>query len=471
MLSRYFIVTLLVLLPACSPFAQPKIELPPLPETYQQRPAEAAVNLPDHWWESFAESQLNQLQQEMLTSNFDLRQALHRLEQLEALQRASGASLWPALTLSGSINREKSPGNNSPTIATSERASLAASYEIDLWNRLHDKADATRLRREAGRLETQALLLSLSAQLAEQYFTAAEQRAQLQLVEGQIGHYNELITTIGNRYKSGLATARELYQARQNLARAEALLPQYRTGVVRAENSIALLLGRFPQAQLTQIDKLPELTSAVAAGLPASLLTQRPDVAAALTNLQAADRDLAAALADRLPSIDLSATAYYSATQLARGDIEGTFWSLALGLTQPLFDGGRRQAESDRQRALSNEQSAKYQQTLLTAVQEVETALVADQNSALRQQRLQQQLQASHQELLHSLDNYRHGLLSSQDLLASEIRYLETSSQTISGQRQWLSHRISLARALGGTWMAEELNQRQQTQNRTEDQQ
>lgn len=462
MLSRSASIILLLLLSACSPFSQPETAPPQLPETYSSQQTAAAIKLPQRWWESFAQPQLNQLQQQMLADNLDLRQALYRLEQLDALQRSNGASLWPMLTLSGSLSRDKSPASNSSTYASTERAALAASYEVDLWNRLHDKASAAKLRSTAGTLETQALLLSLSAQLAEQYFSAAEQRAQLRLVEGQIGHYQELITTIENRYKSGLATARELYQARQNLARAEALRPQYRTGVAKAENSIALLLGRFPQKQLTALDSLPKLTSAVAAGLPASLLTQRPDVTAALANLQAADKELAAALADRLPSIDLSATAYYSASQLARGDIEGTFWTLALGLTQPLFDGGRRRAESDRQQAVRNEQVAKYQQTILTAVQEVESALIADQNSALRQQWLQEQLQASQQERLHSLDNYRHGLINSQDLLSSEIRYLEISSQNISGQRQWLSNRITLARALGGSWMAEELARQQQ---------
>ena len=466
-----YLLPLLFLLNACSPLAPIQPEQPELPHSYRAEQPAHAETLPDHWWESFGDPQLNQLQQQLLNSNLDLRQALFRIEQLEALQRASAAGLWPDLTLSGSINREKNPASSNPTISNNQRVSLAASYEVDLWNRLHDKSAAAQLRSDAGRREVQSLLLSLTAQLAEQYFMATEQRAQLQLVEGQIGHYRQLIETIGNRYRAGLAEARELYQARQNLARAEALLPQYRTGLTRAENSIALLLGQLPQAQLTRIDALPELTSAVDAGLPASLLTQRPDVSAALSSLRAADRELAAALADRLPAINLSATAYYSASQLARGDIDGTFWTLALGLAQPLFDGGRREAETDRQQALRDEQLAGYQKVILTAVQEVETALVADHNSAERQKWLQLQRQASQQERLHAHDNYRYGLLSSQDLLASEIRYLEISSQVINGQRQWLSNRISLARALGGNWMSAEVEKQQQTLSDKRDQQ
>lgn len=469
MLIRFATITVLFLLTACSPFVSPPLAPPQLlPESYQSTP-QSANPLPNRWWESFADPRLNRLQEEMLANNLDLQQALYRLEQLEALQRISGSSLWPTLTLSGSVSRDKTPSGSSENFSTTKRATLAASYEVDIWNRLHDKTEAARLRREAGEQETQALLLSLAAQLTEQYYLAVEQRAQLTLVEGQIDNYQELITTVGDRFRSGLATARELYQARQNLARAEALLPQFRTGITRAENSIALLLGRTPEPQLTQAEQLPVLTSAVEAGVPASLLTQRPDISAALTHLRAADLELSAALADRLPAVNLSATAYYSATKLAQGDVDGSFWTLALGLTQPLIDGGRREAESDRQRATRNERFSNYKKTILNAVQEVETALVADQNSALRQKWLQLQLQASHQELLSSHASYRYGLLSSQDLLTSEVRYLETSSLNIAAHRQWISNRITLARALGGSWMAEEVNKQQVSLKDTED--
>ncbi len=468
MLSRLLILGTF-LLTACSPFQTSRIAPPELPDQYLVAEQATDKLLPIRWWESFNDLQLNRLQQQLFEGNLDLQQAIHRLEQLEALQRISAASLWPSLTLSGSASREKSPGSSQTTIASNQTASLAASYEVDLWQRLHDKNAAARLRTQAGRLETQTLLLSLSAQLAEQYFLAAEQRAQFKLVEGQIGRFQELITTIGNRYRSGLATARELYQARQNLARAEAALPQFRTGITRAENSIALLIGQFPQQQLTIIDQLPQLESTIDIGLPASLLIQRPDVKATLEKLRAADRELAAALADRLPAIDLSATAYYSATQLARGNIDGSFWSLALGLTQPLFDGGRRAAESDRQRALRDEQLASYRKVIINAVQEVETAQVADRNSAERRNWLQQQLHASSQELFHAQENYRYGLVSSQDLLESEIRYLETASQDIAVQRQWLLDRVSLARALGGSWMADELEQQRKTLSQQQD--
>ena len=127
-----YLLLLLFLLNACSPLAPIQPEQPELPVSYRAEQPAHAETLPDHWWESFGDPQLNQLQQQLLSSNLDLRQALYRIEQLEALQRASAAGLWPSLTLSGSINRDKTPGSSNPLISSNQRVSLAASYEVDL---------------------------------------------------------------------------------------------------------------------------------------------------------------------------------------------------------------------------------------------------------------------------------------------------------------------------------------------------
>jgi outer membrane protein TolC len=211
------------------------------------------------------------------------------------------------------------------------------------------------------------------------------------------------------------------------------------------------------------------LDNIVNIGLPADLLTRRPDVAAALLQLAAADQELAAALADRLPAINLSATLGRSVTHLSLGNIEGTFWNLALGLAQPLVDGGRRQAETERQKAIRAEKLVTYQQTLLSAVQEVETALATEINTTAKATRLERQRQINHNNLQLTQDNYLYGLTDSRDLLLSQIMQLEILSQQLNIQRQQLSNRITLARALGGSWMSAHLNQPQQTLKEQQD--
>ncbi len=453
----------LLFLSACNPLQMKPLEPPAPPDNYATVQMKGVVQLSERWWQDFHDPHLNQLQQQLFSNNLDLHQALYRLQQLEALQKRSGASLWPQINLQGSISRDSVPGIIDDTLSTNKRFSVAAGYEVDLWNRLKDKKKAAELRRQAGEQEVQSLLLSLSAQLSEQYFLAVEQRAQLKLLEQQIKQRKLFLQTVTERYLAGLSTATETYRAQQNLAIAETLIPEHQTILARAQNSIALLLGQPPGRVVIERDQLPELNNIVDIGLPADLLVRRPDVAAALLHLAAADRELAATLAARLPGINLSATLGRSFLHLGSGDIDGTFWSLALGLTQPLVDGGRRKAEAEQQQAIRAENLELYRQTMLRALQEVETALVTAANDTVKATKLERQRQINHNSLLLTRDNYLYGLTDSRDLVNSQILQLEILRQQLSNRRQQLSDRITLARALGGSWMSEELTQQQQT--------
>jgi len=463
------ICLLFLLLSACNPLKMEPLEPPKPPENYTTEQTEPVVQLSERWWEDFNDPQLNQLQQQLFSNNLDLRQALYRLRQLEALQRINGASLWPQINLNGSINRDSTPGRNDNILSTNKRFSVAAGYELDLWNKLKDREKAAELRRQAGEEEVQSLLLSLSAQLSEQYFLAVEQRAQLKLLDRQIKQRKIFLETVTDRYRAGLSTGTEVYRGQQNLAIAETLIPEHHTILTRAENSIALLLGQPPGSVQIERDELPQLNNLVDIGLPADLLVRRPDVAAALLQLSAADHELAAALAARLPSINLSATLGRSFRHLSTGDIDGTFWNLALGLSQPLVDGGRLKAESERQEAIRAENLEVYRQTMLRALRDVETALATAANDTNKATKLERQRHINQKSLLLTRDNYLYGLTDSRDLVNSQILQLEILRQQLSNQRQQLSDRITLARALGGSWMGEELTQQQQTMQTEQD--
>ncbi|MCW8892587.1 MAG: efflux transporter outer membrane subunit, partial [Deltaproteobacteria bacterium] len=453
---KFLLFASLLLVTACNPLTTSRIAPPPPPATYTLEQSQQLTQPADRWWQDFNDPRLNQLQEQMFAGNLDLQQALYRLEQLEALQRAKGASLWPSLNLNGAANRSGSVSAGGEATATNSSISLAAGYEVDLWNKLKDQTTAAEFRKRAGKSEIGTLLLSLSAQLTEQYFLAVEQRAQIDLLERQVSHTQNLLEMMTERYRGGLANASELYQAQRNLATLEVQVPGYQTQLTQAENTIALLLGKTPGAIAIKQQQLPELNNVIDIGLPGDLLTRRPDVAASLLQLRAADLELAAALADRLPALNLSATLGRSANQLASGNIDGTFWSLALGLFQPLFDGGRLKAVSEQQEAVRAEQLAATQLSLLTAIKEVETSLVSELNSAEKAVRLERQRIINQNFLRVTRENYLAGLTSSSDWLNSEIAQLVILSQQISNQRQWLSHRITLARALGGSWMTEE---------------
>ncbi len=458
MKSVLYPLLFLLLLSGCNPLRPKQLELPQPPDGYSIEQAIPATQLAAQWWLDFHDPQLNQLQSRLFSTNLNLRQAIYRLQQLEMLKKIKRASLFPQLNLNGSASRDHVTAQPNDLTTSSERFSAAAAYEVDLWKKLSDQTQAAELRYLAGENDVKALLLSLSSQLAEQYFLAVEQRAQLKLLEQQAAQKKALLQIFTTRYRAGLTTATEVYQARQNLASVEALVPDHQAALVRAENTIALLLGQSPGTVSITTDQLPQLSGVVAIGLPADLLLRRPDIAAAAQQLDAADHELAAALAAQLPTVNLSATLGHSTTQLAAGDLAGSFWNLALGLAQPIFDGGRRKLESQRQQAVRAEKFAAWQQTFLTALQEVESALVAEINATEKAKQLERQRQINANTLKLTRNNYLRGLTDSRDLLLSQIAQLDIQRQLLNTRRQQLSQRISLARALGGSWMTAELD-------------
>ena len=446
---------------ACQPLPPPPRAELVVPETFSSAlPAEGVV-VAERWWLDFDDPQLNELQTRLFSDNLNLRQAFLRLDQLEARQRTAQSGLFPSLNLNASGRREQTVNQAGTENQTSSgRLTLAAAYELDLWQRLRHRATAAELRLLAGEDEVRTLLLSLSSRLAELYFIGVEQRAQLDLLERRLHHNRELVRIITERYQSGLAEASEIYQAQQNLAQMEAQIPLFETTLNQTSNAIALLLGQAPGSVQIERHQLPALTNVIAIGLPANLLSRRPDVSAALLELEAADRDLAAAVADRLPRLDLTANIGRSISSLSSGDVAGTFWSLALGLTQPLIDGGRLKAASDLQQAIRDEKQLTSQLKILTAIEEVESALHAEQGNARREHLLAQQQLLNENVLRIRTENYLLGLTDSLELLRSEMAQLEVRSQQLSNQRQWISNRITLIRALGGHWMDEEIDQR-----------
>ena len=443
-------------LTACQPFPSRQAAPLAVPETFSGEPAVDPVAVAERWWQGFDDPVLDALQIRLLTDNLNLRQAFLRLDQLEARQRTAEAGLYPSLNLNAGGRREQTVSQAGDNRTTSGRLTVAAAYEVDLWQRLRHRTAAAELRLLAGEDEVRTLLLSLTARLTELYFIAVEQRAQLDLLERRLKHNRELVRIISDRYQSGLTSAAELYQAQQNLAQMEAQIPLFETTLNQTSNAMGLLLGLAPGNIHIERRELPTVTSTIDIGLPASLLNRRPDVSAALLELEAADRDLAAALADRLPRLDLSANLGRSFTRLSGGDITGTFWSLALGVTQPLFDGGRLKAASDLQEALRDEKQLAAQLKILTAIEEVESALYAERSSFTREQLLDRQRLMNDEILKIRTENYLLGLTDSLELLRSEMTQLEVRSQQLSNQRERISHRISLIRALGGHWADDE---------------
>jgi len=434
------------------------------PPGYLESRESGLTNAPtERWWLAFQDEELNRLMEELFKQNLQLTQLIARLDQVESLVRINRSAQLPFLSSDGSLSRSQQPGLNDDFIGNTEQLSLVAGFELDLWGKLRARTKAAQLDYAAGQEDLQTLYLGLSARLADLYFLAVEQRAQMALNDQLVASFDDTAQRVERRYRLGLAPAIDMYQSRQTQTAARAVRYLYEARLAEAEHAISVLLGRYPEQNKNgSLAELPAAPDLPGVGIPADLLNNRPDLRAALTRVGAADERVAASIADRFPSISLSGSYGTLRQDVTAGLLTGEFWSLLGNLTMPIVDGGRRRAEVDRQEAALREAVALYQQTVLSAFKDVEDALANNYATAQRLEQLAATADATGATLRLSTDRYLAGLDDYLPVLTAQRTDFETRSNLLAAQRQLLVDRISLARALGGSWMRELMNARLQ---------
>ncbi|MBP7828460.1 MAG: efflux transporter outer membrane subunit [Kiritimatiellae bacterium] len=423
----------------------------------------------NRWWTSFDSPALDALVEQALASNFDIRKAWARLDQARELAIQAGADRWPGLNLDASARRAKtiSTVTGAPVAATADTFALgvAASYEVDLWGRVSAGAKAARYDWQASRGDLETAALSVAAELAETWFAAIEQQAQLRLLNDQLEvsrSYRELTEL---RFQQGQASALDVYQQRQQEASVRAQIPPVEARLAVLKNALAVLTGKAPGRLDAEIaDRLPDAPARPGAGLPADLLQNRPDVRAAAARLRAADERVHAAVANRLPTLRLTGGAGYQNAEL-EDLFDDWIWNLAAGLTGPILDGGRRASEARRTRAAAEEALNAYGQTLLKALREVEDALVQEDRQRELLDRQREQLDLARQTLTEARARYRAGLSDYLPVLTALQTTQILERGAIAAHRQWLSYRLQLHRALGGDWTRELQNPKSEYRN------
>lgn len=411
-------------------------------------PAEEA----GRWWKKFNDEKLNAIMDEAFANNLDIARAVERLAQTEAVYRATGAAGYPQVDAAAKGGRSRASG----VTADNYRLSAAASFEIDLWRKISSRTKAAKLDASASKEDIRSLYISISAELADLYYLAVEQRAQLELTDRTIEAFEDTLTRVERRYREGLVPALDLYQARQNLALAKSQRPVFEASLDTTLHAVSVLSGRFPGKELSgQTTELPEAPD-FAVGLPSRLLTGRPDLRGALLRVEASDQRVAAAIADRFPSFNLIGE--YGGASAVLGSIldsPNVFWNALLQAALPVIDGGRRKAEAQRAEAAYREALLGYRQAVLTSFREVEDALSSGKASKGRIGMLKERVDASESALRLALDRYLAGLSDYLPVLTEQQRLYEAQSTLLSARRQFISNRIALARSLGGEWADE----------------
>ncbi len=423
----------------CVGVAQRPIAQPQLPAQFSDTGTAAA---PAAWWREFADAELDVLIEQALSDNLTLAATAARLRAAEASADAAGAGLVPSVSARLSETREEGG-------VSQQSASLSAAYEIDLWGRVRASRDAVALQAQATAQELQAARISLSASVASGWFALGSTGERLRLIGDERALYERILRLVESRYRNGQAQVSDVLRQRQLVESTRSLEASVAADLGTQRHALEELLAQPAGSSTLQGDVPMALPNLPKTGLPADLVSRRPDVQQRWLQLQSADRGLAAAIANRFPQLDLSATASTSDMGAARL-FDDWIGSLVGSLFAPLIDGGARRAEVARNRAVLEQRIAEYRSAVLIAFREVQDALVRDTQQQIRVTSLIEQLRLSDQVVDRLERQLRNGSDSYLSLLDAQLTNSSLKREVVSARQLHAEQRISLFRSLAG---------------------
>ncbi len=463
-------LTLLTFLTACATVDDP-VPATPLPASYESgaeatQPGSAPVDPDRRWWLAMNDPQLTAAIEASLAQNLTIAARRAQILQAEALADQARAGRFPQVRLNAGVGYSRSVGAFGSIIGQNASVSVPVSYEVDLFARYARTHQAAEREVEATVEDYRAAQIATSAQVAETFYDAVFARARVAVLTHQVEVNEQYLELVMLRFREGLVASLDVHQQRQQTLAAKANLELAQGEVVLAEQRLAALLGTptlDPGLAPTGRTDLPELGPAPEPGVPGALLEQRPDVRAARKRIEAADRRVAAAIAARLPSIRLNATPGYSWNRNEFGSdspISGGMpnvssgWTFNAGATldMPLFDGFATRAQVDVNSAQLQVQIETLHNLVVTALIEVESALVREKQMRRNLEILESQVDVANETLEAARERYRSGLSDFLPVLTAIQSAQGAELAVLQAQRNLLSARIQLYRALGGTW-------------------
>lgn len=405
------------------------------------------------WWTAFRDPVLDRLVSEALANNHDLKAAVQRIAQARALAQVADAARYPSLSVSAQASRQNN-SNGKFVTPNSYQTGLTASYVLDLFGLNRDQAEAAAAKLKGSEFERQSVELGVAAVTASSYFKFAALDARLAVAQETLDKARHAAELVRTRQQAGMATALQVAQQQAEVASLQAAIPTLQTQRRQVINALAMLAGHLPEGFDLKPTAIAQLgLPHTPAGLPSGLLERRPDVRRVEAALAGANADTRAATAALFPRINLTAQGGYASAALRQlFDPGNIFFSLATGLTAPLFEGGKLRGELAYTEARYGELVQNYRQTVLAAFTDVENALTAQRNT-------DDTLVAQHDAvaqatLAYSLAElqYEQGMVDYLAVLTAQRSLLSASDAEAQARFARLDAAVSVYQALGGGW-------------------
>jgi len=411
------------------------------------------------WWTTLNDSELSSLIDRAVSGNLDLKKALARVREARARRGVAKADLFPTLDATGSATWSRS----SKDMGTGKTSSLFttgfdAGWELDIFGSVRRSVEAAEGDLQAIQEDLRDVLVSLLAEVALNYVQVRTYQSRIAVAEANLEAQGETHQLTLWRYQAGLSDELAVQQARYNLESTRSQIPTLRTGLEEAMNRIAVLLGEQPGKvhwELEKRESIPVTPLKVAVGVPADVLRRRPDIRRAERQLAAQTARIGVATADLYPKFTLSGSIGLEALSLSNPSSTGS-WTLSGGpkVTWAIFKAGAIRQNIEVQSALQEQYFIAYEAAVLSALEEVENALVAYAKEQQRRQSLSDATQAAQKAVELAQHKYQAGLTDFSNVLDAQRSLLSFQDQLAQSDGTVTSNLVSLYKVLGGGWVS-----------------
>jgi NodT family efflux transporter outer membrane factor (OMF) lipoprotein len=409
------------------------------------------------WWTTFNDPVLSSLMERAVAGNLNLKQALNNVNQARIQRGITDTNRFPTVNGTGSFGRSYSKDFKGDFTGTNSfRAGLDASWELDIFGGVKRSIEAADANLQATQESYRDALVSLLAEVALNYIDVRSYQSRLQVAESNLKSQEETYNITKWRHQAGLITELDEENAAKLLEQTRSQIPSLKSGLEQAKNRIAPLLGSEPGAVSSELEEykpVPVTPKTVAVGIPADLLRRRPDLRKAERSLAAQTARIGVAEADRYPKISLSGNIGLSALTLGKFfSTDGLSTGANSGISWPVYQAGKITKNIELQWAIQEQQLIVYRAALLTALQDVENALIAYSYEQTRRESLSKEVQFAKQAADISTAQYSSGLIDFQSVLEAQTTLSSAQDQLAQSDAQVVSDLVSLYKALGGGW-------------------
>jgi NodT family efflux transporter outer membrane factor (OMF) lipoprotein len=411
------------------------------------------------WWEMFDDPQLNALEEQVNISNQNIAAAAASFRSARALVKEARSQFFPTVTTSTTTtNSRQSPSGNQfrsqlGRSLTDYSLPFDASYEVDLWGRVRNTVKVNAAEAQATAADLENVRLTVQAEVAVDYYQIRALDGLKQLFDSAVIAYQQALELTRVRYQTGIASEEDVAQAETQLETTRAQATDLGIQRAQLEHAIALLVGQAASVFSIPVEPLRANPLAVPFGVPSQLLERRPDIAAAERRVAEANAQIGVTKAAFFPALALSAATGFDSSSIGSWLAwPNRVWSVGPALAQTLFDAGQRKAVTEQAQASYDGTVAAYQQTVLTAFQEVEDSLAALRILSQEVQQQDRAVQSSERYLTLATDRYKLGIDSYLNVITAQTALLTNQRTAVNIRLSQMTASVQLIKALGGGW-------------------